>query len=33
MCDWGELGRLQEVMPSSYGFAMEQYATIIKNVC
>jgi len=31
--DWGELGRLQEVMPSLYGFAMKQYATIIKNVC
>ncbi len=31
MCDWGEPRCLQEVMPSLYGFAMEQYAAIIKN--
>ncbi len=27
MCNWGEVGRLQEVMSSLYGFAKEQDAT------
>jgi hypothetical protein len=32
MCDWGEVGRLQEVTPSLYGFAKEQNATNAKNI-
>jgi hypothetical protein len=30
MCDWGEIGRLQET-PSLYGFAKEQDATNAKK--
>ncbi len=30
MCDWGEVGRLQEVTPSLYGFAKEQDANTKK---
>jgi hypothetical protein len=32
MCDWGEVGRLQEVTPSLYGFTKEQNATNAKKV-
>jgi hypothetical protein len=32
MCDWGEVGHLQEVTPSLYGFTKEQNATNTKNV-
>jgi hypothetical protein len=32
MCDWGEVGHLQELMPSLYGFAKEQNATNTKKV-
>jgi hypothetical protein len=32
MCDWGEVGHLQEVMPSLYGSAKEQDATNTKKV-
>jgi hypothetical protein len=31
MCDWGEAGHLQEVIPSLYGFAKEQDATNAKK--
>jgi hypothetical protein len=30
MCNWGEVGPLQKVTPSLYGFAKEQYATNTK---
>jgi hypothetical protein len=32
MCDWGEVGRLQELMPSLYGFTKEQNAINTKKV-
>jgi hypothetical protein len=32
MCDWGEVGHLQELMPSLYGFTKEQNATNRKKV-
>jgi hypothetical protein len=31
--DWGEVGRLQEVTPSLYGFIKEQHATNIRKMC
>jgi len=33
MCDRGEVGCLQKVTPSLYGFAKEQDATNVKKVC
>ncbi len=33
VCDWGEVECWQEVMPSLYGFAKEQYATNAKKMC
>ncbi len=32
VCDWGETMRLQEVMPSLYGFTKEQDATNAKKM-
>ncbi len=31
MCDWGEVGHLQEVTPSLYGFVKEQDPTNAKK--
>ncbi len=31
--DWGQVGRLQEVTPSLYGFAKEQHATNTRKMC
>jgi hypothetical protein len=33
VCNWGEVERLQEVMPSLCGFAKEQDATNAKKKC
>jgi hypothetical protein len=32
VCNWGEVGHLQEVMPSLYGFTKEQDATNTKKI-
>ncbi len=32
VCNWGEVGHLQEVLPSLYGFAKEQDATNSKKM-
>jgi hypothetical protein len=32
VCNWGEIGHLQEVTPSLYGFAKEQDATNTKKM-
>ncbi len=33
VCDWGEVGCLQDVTPSLYGFTKEQDATNTKKMC